>query len=174
MAKEEDAFVVNELIILGEADTDIFRSFFNLELYVSFADGKIFISEGEPKYDFFGHKVFSPFGIPAGPLINGKFVASALDKGFDIATYKTVRTKKYPCHEWPNVLSVSVDGDLTLEKAEEKLVDYPSLQYKLVEVSQEPFNLREVAVLHFHCYRSAQVHHLGMHGVAPLQIGTLA
>ena len=72
--------------------------------------------------DFLGFKVNSPFGIPAGPLINGKFAQAALDKGFDIVTYKTVRSGKYPCHPWPNVLSVKVEGDLTLERAEKKLV----------------------------------------------------
>lgn len=74
------------------------------------------------KFDFLGFKVNSPFGIPAGPLINGKFVKGALDKGFDIVTYKTVRSSEYPCHPWPNVLSVKVEGDLTLEKAEGGLV----------------------------------------------------
>ena len=88
----------------------------------AFSDKEILIDEGEPQYDFFGHKVYSPFGIPAGPLINGNFAQAALDKGFDIVTYKTVRTKKYNCHPWPNVLSVDIDGDLTLEKAQEKLV----------------------------------------------------
>jgi len=87
-----------------------------------FADGKIFEQEGEPSYDFFGHKVYSLFGIPAGPLINGEFVQSALDKGFDIVIYKTVRTKKHPCHPWPNVLSVEIEGDLTMEKANKKIV----------------------------------------------------
>lgn len=77
---------------------------------------------GEQKFNFLGFKVNSPFGIPAGPLINGKFVQAALDKGFDICVYKTVRSEKYPCHQWPNVLSVKVDGDLTLEKAENKLI----------------------------------------------------
>lgn len=72
--------------------------------------------------DFFGFKVNSPFGIPAGPLINGKFAQAAFDKGFDICIYKTVRSEQYPCHQWPNVLSVKVDGDLTLEKADKKLI----------------------------------------------------
>ena len=73
-------------------------------------------------YDFLGFKVNSPFGIPAGPLINGKFVQAALDKGFDICVYKTVRSAKYPCHPWPNVLSVKVDGDLTEDLARNKLI----------------------------------------------------
>ena len=66
----------------------------------------------EPKYDFLGFKVNSPFGIAAGPLINGKFVKASLDKGFDIPVYKTVRTRKHPCHQWPNVLPVDVVGNL--------------------------------------------------------------
>ena len=74
------------------------------------------------QFDFLGFKVNSPFGIPAGPLINGKFAQAALDKGFDIVTYKTVRGAEYPCHPWPNILSVKVDGDLTFEKAEGGLI----------------------------------------------------
>lgn len=88
----------------------------------AFADGEVATDEGEPQYDFFGYKVYSPFGIPAGPLINGKFVQGALDKGFDIATYKTVRSSEYPCHPHPNVLSVNVEGDLTLEIADKGLI----------------------------------------------------
>ncbi|MFA6999898.1 MAG: dihydroorotate oxidase [Candidatus Paceibacterota bacterium] len=87
-----------------------------------FADKKVVKQKGEPQYNFFGHKVYSPFGIPAGPLINGKFVKGALNKGFDIVTYKTVRSKKFPCHKWPNILSVNIKGNLTLEKAKGKLI----------------------------------------------------
>lgn len=86
-----------------------------------FASGEVFQNKEEPQYDFLGQKVYLPFGIPAGPLINGNFVKGALDKGFDIVTYKTVRSRKYPCHQWPNVLSVAVSGDLTPEKAQGKL-----------------------------------------------------
>jgi dihydroorotate dehydrogenase len=70
----------------------------------------------KPKHEFLGHSVFAPFGIPAGPLINGKFVKAALDMGFDIPVYKTVRTKKYACHPWPNVLAVKVEGDLAPDR----------------------------------------------------------
>ncbi len=88
----------------------------------AFADGEILDQKGEPNFNFFGHKVYSPFGIPAGPLINGNFVQAALDKGFDIVTYKTVRTEAHVCHPWPNILGVKIDGDLTLEKAKENLI----------------------------------------------------
>ena len=36
--------------------------------------------------------------------------------GFDIPVYKTVRTRKYACHPWPNVLAVKVDGDLAPDR----------------------------------------------------------
>lgn len=88
----------------------------------AFADGVISEQSGEPHYELFGNKVFSPFGIPAGPLLNSTFVKSALDKGFDVPVYKTVRTRKKDCHPWPNVLSAKISGDLTLEKAKEKIV----------------------------------------------------
>jgi dihydroorotate dehydrogenase (NAD+) catalytic subunit len=90
--------------------------------YGAFADGEVFKQEGEPINNFLGQRVFTPFGIPAGPLINGKFVKAAFDKGFDLAVYKTVRTHKHPCLPWPNVLSVKVDGELTPELGEKGLV----------------------------------------------------
>ncbi len=70
----------------------------------------------EPKHQFLGNPVFAPFGIPAGPLLNGKFVKAALDMGFDIPVYKTVRTRKQACHPWPNVLAVEVEGDLAPDR----------------------------------------------------------
>ncbi len=74
------------------------------------------------KYDFLDLKINSPFGIPAGPLLNSNFCRGAFQKGFDICVYKTVRSASFPCHPYPNVLSVKVEGDLTYEKAQSKLV----------------------------------------------------
>jgi dihydroorotate dehydrogenase (NAD+) catalytic subunit len=87
-----------------------------------FADREIFEDKKEPNYNFFGRKVNSPFGIPAGPLPNGKFIKAAFDKGFDICVYKTVRTRPKKSNDWPNVLPVNVVGDLTLGKAQKGLV----------------------------------------------------
>lgn len=70
---------------------------------------------GEPRFSFAGQRVWQPFGIPAGPLVNGKFVKAALDKGFDLPVYKTVRTRPYKSHAWPNVLPVKVEGDLAAD-----------------------------------------------------------
>jgi dihydroorotate dehydrogenase (NAD+) catalytic subunit len=81
-----------------------------------FADPVPLPPHGAPQHTFLGHPVNEPFGIPAGPLLNGRYVKAALDMGFDIPVYKTVRTRKYASHPWPNVLAVQVEGDLTLDK----------------------------------------------------------
>ena len=86
-----------------------------------FVDGVV-LPESEPRFDFLGVKIAYPFGIPAGPLVGGKFVTAAFDKGFDIAVYKTARAQAFPTHPFPNVLAVHIEGDLTLEKAKQPLV----------------------------------------------------
>ena len=63
-------------------------------------------------HSFLGHPVTLPFGIPAGPLVNGRFVKAALDAGFDLPVYKTVRTRRWLSHQWPNVLAVEAHGNL--------------------------------------------------------------
>lgn len=88
----------------------------------AFADGKVFEQKGEPQYEYHGHKVFLPFGIPAGPLLNSNYVKATFEKGFDIAIYKTIRTDFYQTHPFPNILSVKVEGDLTLEKLKNPLI----------------------------------------------------
>ncbi len=86
-----------------------------------FADGVV-LPQGEPRFDFLGTKLSYPLGIPAGPLLNAKFVKAALDKGFDVPVHKTVRSRIRESNEWPNVLGADIDGDLTLEKANNPIV----------------------------------------------------
>ncbi|MCX7997034.1 MAG: dihydroorotate oxidase [Patescibacteria group bacterium] len=88
----------------------------------AFADGEVFLREGEPQHRFLGFPVYLPFGIPAGPLPTARFAKAAFEKGFDLPVYKTVRTRELRSHPWPNVLPVEVDGDLTLEKRDKGLV----------------------------------------------------
>ena len=87
-----------------------------------FTDGVEIAADREPRFEFLGEKINYPLGIPAGPLLNGAYVAAAFQKGFDVPMYKTVRSDAFPCHPFPNVLSVKIDGELTLEKAKEPLV----------------------------------------------------
>lgn len=93
-----------------------------------FADGEIFEQNGEPQYEYHGQKVYLPFGIPAGPLLNSKYVKAAFEKGFDIAVYKTVRSDFYQVHPFPNILQVHVDGDLTIEKLKHPLTSDTNFQ----------------------------------------------
>ena len=95
---------------------------FNDGPFGAFADNKKFNRKGKPKVNFLGAKVFLPFGIPAGPLVNEKYCRAAFQKGFDINVYKTVRTREYPCHKNPNILSVKVKGNLTIKKSQGELV----------------------------------------------------
>src|SRR3989344_7127 len=88
----------------------------------AFADGKVFVQDGEPKADFLGHKVYTPFGIPAGPLLNSAFCKAAFEKGFDVCVYKTVRSDTFPCHPFPNVLAIHPEGDLTFEELKKPLI----------------------------------------------------
>lgn len=88
----------------------------------AFSDGEVLTQEGEPQEDFLGQKVYSTFGIPAGPLLNSKFCKAAFEKGFDICVYKTVRSSTFPCHPFPNILAVKIEGDLTPAKAQTKLI----------------------------------------------------
>src|SRR3989338_718801 len=82
-----------------------------------FADGTEFPIEKERCFEFLGIKLNFPCFFPAGPLLNSRFMKAAMEKGFDVPVYKTVRTRVKPCNDWPNVLPVIVDGDLTLEQA---------------------------------------------------------
>jgi len=86
---------------------------------------------GDPKYSFLGKKIYSPFGIPAGPLLNSDYIKYAFDNGFDVVCYKTQRSVKFDCNEFPNVLYLDLDGDLTLEKA-------ANPQVGLVDTNKDP------------------------------------
>jgi dihydroorotate dehydrogenase len=53
--------------------------------------------------DFFGNKLNSPLGVPASALTNNsQWIGPLLGHGFDIITYKTVRTESKPAHPSPN------------------------------------------------------------------------
>jgi len=62
---------------------------------------------------FLNLNVNFPFGIPAGPLLNAKYVKAALAYGFDLCVYKTVRTRVHKSHPLPNVLSIHPNGQLS-------------------------------------------------------------
>lgn len=83
-----------------------------------------YINEGEPQYTFLGHKIYSPFGIAAGSLPTSKHIEYAFKCGFDVNVYKTQRSVSFPVNEFPNVVYLDVDGDLTMEMASKPLVGH--------------------------------------------------
>ncbi|GAM21525.1 hypothetical protein SAMD00019534_047000 [Acytostelium subglobosum LB1] len=59
--------------------------------------------------DFLGvAKIASPLGVPAGPLLNSQWIKFAAEAGFDVVTYKTIRSNPYIGHPVPNVLYIDV------------------------------------------------------------------
>lgn len=60
-------------------------------------------------WTFLGRKVASPLGIPAGPLLNSGWVLYYASLGFDVLTYKTVRSSQSECYPLPNLLPVRTD-----------------------------------------------------------------
>ncbi|HSX11305.1 MAG TPA: hypothetical protein VLF94_06305 [Chlamydiales bacterium] len=69
--------------------------------------------KAEKMFDFLGYQVNSPIGVPAGPLLNSKWIALAGKLGFDIPVYKTIRSEAHPSHALPNVAFVDANGRRT-------------------------------------------------------------
>ena len=61
---------------------------------------------------FVGLPVESPLGIAAGPLLNGRWCLYYASLGFDVLTYKTVRSSARASYPLPNLLPVDC-GPLT-------------------------------------------------------------
>lgn len=78
--------------------------------FSSFADPSFVALPVKQKTSFMGFTVDLPFGIPAGPLLNSRYLTAAWRAGFSINTYKTVRSDVYPCHPFPNVIKVKGNG----------------------------------------------------------------
>ena len=100
--------------------------------------------------DFLGFKITSPVGVPAGPLLNSKWISLAADLQFDVLTYKTLRSIEYPSHPLPNMVYVDTFGMLTRENAS---------QNSLVLSSPSP-HIEELAVTNSFGMPSRSSHYL--------------
>jgi dihydroorotate dehydrogenase (NAD+) catalytic subunit len=58
------------------------------------------------QWSFCGREVQSPLGMPAGPLLNGRWILYYGSLGFDVLTYKTVRSGVRECYPLPNLVPV--------------------------------------------------------------------
>jgi dihydroorotate dehydrogenase (NAD+) catalytic subunit len=59
------------------------------------------------KWTYCGLPVNSPLGIAAGPLLNGRWILYYASLGFDVLTYKTVRSRQRDCYPMPNLQPVT-------------------------------------------------------------------
>jgi dihydroorotate dehydrogenase len=59
------------------------------------------------EWRFCGRRVDSPLGIAAGPLLNGAWCLYYASLGFDVVTYKTVRSVERACYPLPNLQPVA-------------------------------------------------------------------
>lgn len=86
--------------------------------------------------DFLGFKIASPIGVPAGPLLNAQWVALAASLGFDVLTYKTIRSGEHPSHPLPNMIYVDTNGMLSKESA----------HHSAIHVSRPSQSIEDLAV----------------------------
>ena len=86
---------------------DIFKTYLENANHGPFFSGEIpkFEKVAKP-VDFLGFKLNSPLGVPAGPLLNSKWIALAARLGFDLPTYKTIRSFSHLGHPLPNIVFV--------------------------------------------------------------------
>jgi dihydroorotate dehydrogenase (NAD+) catalytic subunit len=69
------------------------------------------------EWTFAGKAVGSPLGIPAGPLLNGRWCLYYASLGFDVLTYKTVRSVAREAYPMPNLVPV-VNDSLDVSQAD--------------------------------------------------------
>ncbi|NGX46349.1 MAG: Dihydroorotate dehydrogenase B (NAD(+)), catalytic subunit, partial [Chlamydiae bacterium] len=117
---------------------DITKSYldnFNEGPFFSAAIPKRNLPPQEQWIDFLGFPVASRLGVPAGPLLNSRFVTFAARMGFDILTYKTIRSQPHPAHPAPNMVYVSVPEKLTARDEGRELLRITTPPSRIEEVA---------------------------------------
>jgi dihydroorotate dehydrogenase (NAD+) catalytic subunit len=64
------------------------------------------VPDAAGSWDFCGLPIASPLGVPAGPLLNSGWILYYAALGFDVLTYKTVRSTARASYGLPNLLPV--------------------------------------------------------------------
>lgn len=86
--------------------------------------------------DFLGFKVATPIGVPAGPLLNARWINLAAKLGYDIVTYKTIRSTSFAGHGLPNVIF--------LENTEQ--LNPQALPNQLFQTTKPPNSIKNIAI----------------------------
>ncbi len=69
----------------------------------------------KPSRSLLGFSLNSPVGISAGILLNSRWVSTYARLGFDILTYKTVRSSFRPCYPLPNWIFLDCNEPLSVD-----------------------------------------------------------
>lgn len=96
--------------------------------------------------DFLGFPVQSRIGVPAGPLLSSEWTTLAARLGFDILTYKTIRSKQHPGHPLPNILYVQdreVSSTVTVANHPPENIEHLSITNSFGMPSQSPSFLEQ-------------------------------
>lgn len=91
---------------------DIERSYIENAQFGPFFEGEIPKREIPPSrdwIDFLGFKLASRIGVPAGPLLNSKWIKLASDLGYDLVCSKTIRSIEHAGHANPNMIYIDQD-----------------------------------------------------------------
>lgn len=64
------------------------------------------VAQPDREWNLCGVKVNSPIAIAAGPLLNGRWLLHYAALGYDVLTYKTVRSRLRACYPLPNLQPV--------------------------------------------------------------------
>ena len=84
------------------------------------------IKYGNTRTKVWDFELNSPLGIPAGPLLNSNWIKLYGQLGFDMPTYKTVRSIERACHPNPNCVFVNPGRQIQLgEIPELTTIDRP-------------------------------------------------
>lgn len=93
------------------------------------------VNAGLEPVEFLGKALNSTLGVPAGPLLNSAYIKLYADLGFDVLTYKTVRTRTQASHAYPNVKAVAATPEIMLRGVKPTLTTLPDDSGLLAELS---------------------------------------
>src|SRR3989442_14286028 len=85
----------------------------------------------------------SPISIAAGTLLNSKWVEAYSRVGFDVLTYKTVRSMAMPAHALPNIRPVENREHAAIATRKTQIDSQPTLAVSLGMPSAEPEGWRK-------------------------------
>ena len=86
----------------------------------------------------FDRQLNSGLGIASGPLLNSKWIEGYARLGYDVLTYKTVRSMAAPAHALPNIRPVENHEHAAVATRRSQTNGHPTLAVSMGMPSAEP------------------------------------